>query len=397
MRILICASELPLEPVNGLRLQLRHVAGRLARRHEVVVLGYRSADQEGEPPPGVELVGLAPPARTGAAKARAWLRAGASGDPLAVARLTGPLATAARELLAHRPFDVVHVASSVLAGLAPALGGGPRILAALDAWYLNAAAAVDVARWPLRPLYRLDERRVRRFEGVALRPYDAVVTVSEGDAQALRALEPSLVVEVIPNGVDADEFAPDPAVARESGHVVFTGAMHWPPNVAAARFLAERVQPRVRAAHPDAQLSIVGRRPHRELAALGGLPGVRVTGEVPDVRPWLHRAAVYACPMVSGTGIKNKLLEALACATPAVATPLACQGLDVTGGEELLVAPADERFADAVIGLLNDAALRDRLGAAGRSYVVEHHAWAAVADRYERLYERISARPATPA
>jgi polysaccharide biosynthesis protein PslH len=397
MRVLICAQELPLEPVNGLRLQVRHVAGRLARRHEVVVLGYRWADQEGEPPPGVELVGLGPPARTGAAKARTWLRAGAGGDPVAVARLTGPLAAAARELLAHRPFDVVQVTSSVLAGLAPALGGGPRILAALDAWYLNAAAAADIARWPLRPLYRLEERRVRRFEGVALRRYDAVVTVSEGDARALRALDPSLAVEVIPNGVDAEEFAPDPAIAREAGHVVFTGAMHWPPNVAAARFLAERVLPRVRAAHPGARLSIVGRRPRRELVALGRLPGVHVTGAVPDVRPWLQRAAVYACPMVSGTGIKNKLLEALACAAPTVATPLACQGLGVAGGEELLVAPADERFAAAVIGLLSDAALRDRLGAAGRAYVVEHHPWAAVGDRYEALYQKVSGRSATPA
>jgi glycosyltransferase involved in cell wall biosynthesis len=109
---------------------------------------------------------------------------------------------------------------------------------------------------------------------------------------------------------------------------------------------------------------------------------------VPDVRPWLRRAEVYACPMVSGTGIKNKLLEALACGAACVATPLACRGLNLVDDEHLLVSEDAEGLARAVFRLLEDASLRRRLGDAGRRYVLEHHTWEATAAAYERLYEQ---------
>jgi glycosyltransferase involved in cell wall biosynthesis len=163
--------------------------------------------------------------------------------------------------------------------------------------------------------------------------------------------------------------------------------MNIAPNVLAAKVLAHHMLPRVRARFPEARLSLVGRSPNRAVLALGSLAGVDVTGEVPDIRPWLWRAQVFACPMTSGTGIKNKLLEALACGVPSVATPLACQGMDATDGRDLLVADADGGFAEQVVRLLDDASLRGRLSAGGRSYVVEHHSWDVAARRFERLYE----------
>jgi glycosyltransferase involved in cell wall biosynthesis len=122
--------------------------------------------------------------------------------------------------------------------------------------------------------------------------------------------------------------------------------------------------------------------------ALGREPGVRVVGEVPDMRPWLAGSAVYVCPMRSGTGIKNKLLEAMACGLPCVASRLAVRGLSVEPGRHVLVADTPAAMADAVVRVLGDPGLAAALGLAARAYAAERHSWAAVARAYAAVYAR---------
>jgi polysaccharide biosynthesis protein PslH len=387
MRVLVCAAGAPLPPLNGARLQLTHLCGELAKRHEICVLAYRWPDQEGEPPAGVEVLSLAPPARSLVARAWTLVRALVRREPPAVTALTGAMRSAICELLDRRRFDVAQVSGSAMAAVAPALEPLPAVLGPVDTWHLNVSAAARAGSRPARLKRRLNERLVRRFGASAYRPYRRIVAVSREDAQALSALDPTLRLEVVPNGVDVEYFAPSPAVERESGLIVFRGAMQWAPNVHAAQWLVHRVLPLVRAGRPDVRVAIVGRRPSPDVLALAALDGVEVTGEVPDVRPWLWRAQAFACPMISGTGIKNKLLEALASGAPCVGTSLACQGLDVAADEQLLVADSAERFAEAVTALLEDARLRARLGTAGRAFAVERHSWDGAAREYERVYE----------
>jgi glycosyltransferase involved in cell wall biosynthesis len=139
----------------------------------------------------------------------------------------------------------------------------------------------------------------------------------------------------------------------------------------------------------------VGRAPGPAVRALASVPGVAVAADVPDLRPWLWAAPAYACPMSSGTGIKNKLLEAMAAGAPAVASPLACQGLEVRDGEQLRVAGDDDAFAAALAELLETPALGARLAAGGRAYVRDRHDWDAVARAYQSLYEEIALSHAT--
>lgn len=391
MRILCCSTQAPLPPINGYRLQLIHLTRELARRHEVCALSFQGPDQDGEAPSGVELLRVRAPAWTRSRRASAYARSLVGGQPRRAVRLGPPMATEIRSLLAKRAFDVAHVTPGSLAGVAPELGEIPRVLAPLDAWHLNLEADALVAPPYLRPFYRLEARRARRFAAHAYRAFRRVVVVSQEDADALSELDPSLALEVIPNGVDSERFAPDGEVEPDSGHIVFTGAMGWAANVTAARSLALEVLPRVRARRPDAHLSLVGRDPRPEVLALDRVDGVHVTGEVPDVRPWLLRAQVYACPMMSGTGIKNKLLEALACGSPCVATPLSCQGTKLRHDRELIVAADPDETAGAIVRLLEDGALRTRLARAGRDYVVERHSWASVARAFERVYAEAGA------
>ena len=167
--------------------------------------------------------------------------------------------------------------------------------------------------------------------------------------------------------------------------ILFTGALDAPANEQAAVRLAERIMPLVRRSMPDAALTLVGRSPGPRVRGLDAT----VIADVPDLRPYLWGAAVYACPMESGTGIKNKLLEAMAAGVPAVASPLACQGMSVRDGVELRMAASDEAFA--VRPGLRPARRRAALADAARSYVTAHHDWDAVADAYSAVYERIAA------
>jgi glycosyltransferase involved in cell wall biosynthesis len=264
------------------------------------------------------------------------------------------------------------------------------VLAALDAMHLNHEANAAAASPLARPFWRANARNVRRLGATTFGRFGRVVVVSDEDAAALREVDPGLEPTVIPNGVATERFRPDPAVAREADLVMFSGVMDWAPNVVAAGFLAREVMPRVRAAHPRARLAIVGRSPSRAVLGLGGLPGVEVVGPVEHMRPWLSRARVYACPMIAGTGIKNKLLEALANGVPVVAAPLAIRGLEVQPGRDLLVGRDADELAAHVVRLLVDDGLARELGAAGRRYVERNHDWDAVARAYEQVYREVA-------
>jgi glycosyltransferase involved in cell wall biosynthesis len=186
---------------------------------------------------------------------------------------------------------------------------------------------MQLARGPRRWLLDREVRRVRCFEASQYGRFGCVTVVSEQDREALAKLDPRLNVAVIPLGVDSDAYAPAAELpAEDKARIVFTGVMRYPPNVSGAEFLARNVMPRVRAAWPGARLCIVGRDPAERVRALALADEVDVVGEVPDLGPWLATSRVYACPMVSGTGIKNKLLEAMSCGLPCVVTPLALQG-----------------------------------------------------------------------
>jgi len=394
VRILICAAEAPLPPINGFRLMLRALTEELRREHEVRVLALRAADQDAAsvdenhlrlvPRPEAHRVGDA------AALVQALLRR----RPLRADAVAALLARPLRKELEEFNPDLVHVTSGRLAAIGAALAGRKSVLGALDAWHLNVEARAAVAAGARSRLLQGEAVRVRRFEASEYRRFGRVVVVSDADRDALREVDPTLAVSVIPNGVDARFFAPDPTAARESSRLVFTGVMSYAPNVLAADFLAREVFPLVRTARPDARLAIVGRAPAARVRALAELDGVEVTGEVEDLRPWLVGSGAYVCPMISGTGIKNKLLEAMACSAACVATPLALQGLRVTPGQELLVGVTAKELADELLRLLEDDECRARLGRAAREYVRREHDWGAVARAYADVYGEVLAEDA---
>jgi glycosyltransferase involved in cell wall biosynthesis len=333
MRILMCVSDAPLHPINtGYRRQLTGLVTELGMRHDVRLIGYRHRDQTRTPSVegDLRIVDYARPGHAGNAADLAM--AMTLRRPLRAARLTRGLRDPLREELRRLRPDVVHVGPGKLSGLLADLEGRPAVLGVMDAWHLNVEARAEAARGVRRPLLRADARRIRRFEAARYRGWDRVVPSNEDDMRELLALDDTLPMALVPIGFDASAYAPDPAARRRRGRIIFHGAMSYAPNVVCAKRLARHVLPRVRARRPEAHLVIVGRDPAPEVRALEALAGVRVVGGVDDMRRWITTSAVWAGPFTIGTGIKTKLLEAMATNTPAVVTPVGGRGLDLASG-----------------------------------------------------------------
>ncbi|MGE0464798.1 MAG: glycosyltransferase, partial [Vicinamibacterales bacterium] len=240
-----------------------------------------------------------------------------------------------------------------------------------------------------RMINRLELSRTRAYEGTAVSRFDRVLVTSASDKASLEALGSGAAgdtITVLSNGVDLAYFTPGEE-AREPNTLVFSGKLSYHANEAAVRHLLVDIMPRIWAARPDVKLVLAGKDPSTDLRQLasGWSSRVVITGTVPDVRPYLRRAAVAVAPLVYGVGCQNKVLEAMACGTPVVATSRAVGALAAKAGRDVMVADGERLFAEAVLGLLEDPEKRGGVGRAGRAYVEAHHQWDRIAARLERI------------
>ena len=175
---------------------------------------------------------------------------------------------------------------------------------------------------------------------------------------------------------------------------MITDKMSYHANVSAALHLVRDIMPLVWEQRPQVKLYIVGANPPRQIRQLADGQGgtVEVTGTVPDLRPYLWRASVAVAPVFYGAGIQNKVLEAMACGTPVVATPQACGALEVVPGQDLLVTQDGQEFARDILRLLGNHELAARLRLAARRYVETHHDWNVVAEKLEGNYREVVAQ-----
>lgn len=228
--------------------------------------------------------------------------------------------------------------------------------------------------WLKRLALHAQARSIERWEKALGRRFRAIITNSRVDGAFLKSLDPGGNVIVIGNGVDSEFFTPTNGMG-ELTRLVFTGVMDYGPNEDAALYFCDAILPLIRERCPRAEVWLVGRYPTERVRRLSQRPGVHVTGGVADVRPFLEAAGVFVCPLRFGSGVKNKILAALAMRKAVVATPLSLEGLDLLEGEHLLTADGARAFADRVIALIEDAAMADRIGRSGQAFVRAKYSW----------------------
>ncbi len=320
-------------------------------------------------------------------------------DPIQAAYCWNPALAAAIRAEAGNGYDAIHVEH--LRGVRYGLHlvrhlrppRPPVIWDSVDnISYLFFQAARQSPSRLRRWLLSLEARRTAAAEARLPGAFQRVLVTSKVDQEefhrllAARGQPPN--VDVLPNGVDLDYFCPDPAAAREPATLVISGKMSYHANIRMVLRFVKEIMPRIWADLPDARLWIVGKDPDRSLIELAADPRIVVTGTVPDIRPYLQRATLAVSPLVYGAGIQNKVLEALACATPVVASGKSVAALNnITPGVHLETADDDETFARRVVTLIRDPQRRQQLGQAGRQYVEQHHDWRKIAADLARLYQ----------
>jgi glycosyltransferase involved in cell wall biosynthesis len=401
LRLLILTPFAPrLDAPHGGGKSLAQLVRELAGRHRVALLCLRASD---DPPTDdvvrerCELVEEFPLPGLGGTSVERLQRKARLSLALAGGRPTWVADTAVRRFAARvaehvrswRP-DVVQAEFHVMGQyLAPASSSGlpVRVLTEHEPGASAAAESSRTAQGTHRLLAWADSIAWRRFESSLLERADAVVAYTDRDRQVLAELSPNARLVVIPLGADLPSH-PASSSTPQSPDLVFIGNFMHPPNVDAALRLVRGIFPRVVRCVPAARLYLVGDRVPGVLRRAAD-SNVVVTGLVDDVSPYLERAAVVVVPLRTGGGQRVKVMEALAAGKPTVMSSLAAAGLKIAPGEEALIAETEEEFADAVLTVLQDDALRRSLAAGGRAWAERNLGWPRTIEGYEQLYAEL--------
>jgi sugar transferase (PEP-CTERM/EpsH1 system associated) len=240
--------------------------------------------------------------------------------------------------------------------------------------------------FPLSLGYTLEGRKMLRAEKRLARRFDLCTATTRAEWQTLEDYGTGAATDWFPNGVDAEFFSPTDG-GFDPDTISFIGRMDYYPNQECMARFCREVWPLLKARRPAMKLSIVGADPTPAMRALGELPGVTVTGSVPDVRPHVRASALMVAPLAIARGTQNKILEAMAMGVPVVTSPAAAGGVDAERDSHLLVADSADGIAQAILRIVENPAERERLAVAGRARMLSHHAWPRSMQRLDAIIE----------
>lgn len=424
MRILFVVPYVP----NPIRVRPYELLRTLAARgHQITVATLWQSEEERHQLAALQALGITIVAEPLPRLRSLWnsTNALAGRAPLQARYCWQPtLAASLEALVAEQRFDVIHVEhlrgaayGLLLRNLKTATGRPlPVVWDSVDCIsHLFAQAARQSRSLRGRLMTRFELPRTRRYEAWLLHQFAQTLVTSATDHQAFATLikeqasfsamngqQPSHVdlaasVAVLPNGVDLEEFQAEQTKKAEKT-IVFSGKMSYHANVTAALHLVQEIMPHVWQQDPTIEVQLVGKDPSAQVRALASAATptagkVVVTGAVPAMRPYLSQATIAVAPVPYSSGIQNKVLEAMACGTPVIASPNAASGLQANVGSDLLVAQSAGDFASAILALLAQPTRRAEIGQAGRAYVEQAHAWNAIGAQLESYYRDVMARP----
>ena len=373
--VLYLVHRFPFPPDKGDRIRAFHIIEHLQDRCHLSVV---TLDDANVPRRDIEALGrychrldVVPASRL--ATTRGLIRMARGGSATLGALGSKPFFNKIEQVGSENPPDAVLLSTSGLADVLqlPSLQRARKVVDFVD---LDSQKWQDYAaesRGPMRLIYGMEARRLRAVESRLIRDADAITLVTDAERQLCEQLCGTDEIHTVTNGVHP---GPLPTTPPAEPRLIFVGALDYRPNVEGIHWFCRHVWPKVRAAYPTAQLALVGRSPHPTIQQLR-LPGVKLIGPVPEIRPHLDAAAISISPLQIARGLQNKVLEAMAAGRPVVASPGAAEGIMASPSRDLLVADSPDEWAAAIDQLIEDPGRARQIGQAGRAYVENHHDW----------------------
>ena len=389
MKILFVCHRFPYPPIRGGKIRPFNIISHLSQNHEVTVASLARSEEEAEAGKGLAehchkyLMGRVTPVM---ANLRMVGRL-PSLVPSSMGYFYSPdLARQIEAEVAAQNFDLIFVHCSSVAQYVERFGGITKILdfGDMDSHKWLAYAKVFKPPWSLG--YWLEGRKLWREEIRLAKAFDFCTCTTRAELETLQSYESGTPTGWFPNGVDLERFEPTDE-PYDPNDICFIGRMDYFPNQECMLDFCAHTLPIIQARRPEARLTIIGADPSPEILKLGDLPGVTVTGTVPNVQPYVLKAAVNVAPLKIARGTQNKILESLAMGVPVVSSEVAAGGVDVIPGEHMLTAAEPQAFAEAVLRVLENPGERARLSTAGRARMASNHTWAGSMQRLDGLIE----------
>ena len=387
---------------TGGKIRSYHILRELARRHEVTFFTFYPA-HAGDVHHELERVfsdvvccPLQIPAPRSSADYLEYARHLFSAYPHSMAKYYRPgVSERLQDTIEREGFDAIICDFVFAAGVIPWELACPKILFTHNVEAMIWQRHYQQARNPAwKAVCWREYRAMARAERLYAQRAERVLTVSEKDRDHFAGFIARSKITVIPTGVDVTYFRPS-ANGERPNTLVFTGSMDWLPNEDAVFYFVERILPLIRRRIADTSLWVVGRRPSERLCALAAKDGgVRVTGQVEDIRPYVRDASLYVVPLRIGGGTRLKIFEAMAMGKAVVSTSVGAEGLPVQHDENIILADGPEDFARCVVGLMKETEARIALGSSARRLVEQKYSWASVAAHFEGVLAEVAQNPA---
>ncbi|MEX0789007.1 MAG: glycosyltransferase [Anaerolineales bacterium] len=410
--MLLLTQILPYPPDAGPRVKTWHVLQHLAKRgHRITLVSFVRPEERAHLPAIAEhcdRVVAVPLRRSRLADGWHLLRSQLTGRSFLLIRDDlSRMRRAVRECLSAGEWDVVHADQLTMTQFVLSPNGSGlhpyRIFDAHNATWTILDRMTRGSAPAVRAILGWETRRVRAYEGRVVRAFEHTLVVSEADRRDLLAAAADGGtapeedrISVVPIAVDT-EVVTSVNRSPRGPDILIVGTLHYAPNAEGVRWFLKAVFPRILAEVPEARLTIVGRNPPRDFLrwARQRPDRLHVTGYIPDLTPYLQRAAVVVVPVLSGSGMRVRILEAMARGMPVVTTSIGREGIDARPGEDLLVEDSPEGFAAQVVNVLRDPALQARLAKGGRRLAEVRYDWRAVLKGLDRAYARAE-QPRSP-
>ncbi|MEA2056666.1 MAG: glycosyltransferase family 4 protein [Patescibacteria group bacterium] len=392
MKILMLTPYLPYPLLSGGQIRTYNLLKKLAKKHEITLFALIKDYSEQQYVPEIEKYCKKVIVFKRSKQPFTFkniFKTAFSSYPFLVIRNHVPAAVPAmKQELAEGDYDLIHAETFYMMPHLPQTEI-PTMLVEQTIEYLGYESYAQKAPFFIKPLFNLDIKKIKHWEKYYWEKSDKLITMSEGDkAYIQKFVSNPKKIEVVSNGIDGDWFDQVKTNLPKNPTVLYVGTFKWLPNIEAVNFLVKKVWPKIKQQIPQAKLWIVGNAPTEQIKNYDKQDSqITVSGKIADIRTAFKGSHVLTAPVFSGKGTRYKILEAMACGTPIVATPIAIEGLNVQNHKHVLTAKNADEMAQKTIEVISDNTLWQKLSQNGYQFVQKNYDWQLISKKLDKIYQ----------